>query len=170
MNTWFLKSKLVLVMAAALAFSANVSAALKVGDAIPDLTQFKLEGTLPETKGRVLLIDFWASWCLPCKQSFPVMRELHEKFGARGLAIVAISVDEDKAEMARFLKKNPATFATLRDATGKTPEAFGAEKMPTSLIVGADGKVVAVHGGFEGELTRKKYLAEIEAALKAAGK
>lgn len=96
-------------------------------------------------------------------------RVAREVWRAR-LAIVAISVDEDKAEMARFLKKNPATFATLRDATGKTPEAFGAEKMPTSLIVGADGKVVAVHGGFEGEMTRKKYLAEIEAALKAAGK
>jgi thiol-disulfide isomerase/thioredoxin len=170
MSTSFLKSKLPLVLIIALAFSASASAALKVGDTVPDLARFKLEGTAPETKGRVLLIDFWASWCAPCKQSFPVMKELHEKFGSRGLVIIAISVDEDKSAMATFLKRNPAPFVTLRDGEGKTPEAFGADKMPTSLIVGSDGKIVAIHSGFEGEATRKKYLTEIEAALKAAGK
>lgn len=142
----------------------------KVGETAPDLTQFKLEGDLPDLKGRILLVDFWASWCAPCRKSFPVMKELHDKFNARGLRIVAISVDEKKLDMDGFLKKNPAPFTIVRDPNGKAPEAFGAEKMPTSFIIGADGKVVAVHGGFDGESTRKEYLNEIEAALKAAGK
>lgn len=169
MNMSFLKSKLILLAAIGL-FCANAFGAPKVGETAPDLSQFKFDGSLPDLKGRVVLIDFWASWCAPCKKSFPVMKELHDKFNERGLTIVAISVDEKKSDMDSFLKKNPAPFTIVRDANGKAPEAFGADKMPTSFIVGVDGKVVAVHGGFDGEVTRKEYLNEIEAALKAAGK
>jgi thiol-disulfide isomerase/thioredoxin len=171
MNMSFLKSR-VLVLAFALAtIAANVLAAeLKVGESVPDLSKFKLEGNLPDLKGRVVLIDFWASWCGPCKKSFPVMKDLQNKFDARGFSILAISVDEDKSAMNGFLKKNPVPFEIVRDAKGKTPEAFGVDKMPTSFLVGADGKIIAVHSGFDGEATRKQYLAEIEAALKAAGK
>jgi hypothetical protein len=79
-------------------------------------------------------------------------------------------VDEDKPAMNSFLKRNPVPFAIVRDAEGKTPEAFGVDKMPTSFLVGGDGKIIALHSGFDGEATHKQYLAEIEAALKAAGK
>jgi peroxiredoxin len=98
------------------------------------------------------------------------MKDLLDKFSARGFTILAISVDEKKSDMESFLKKNPVPFTTVRDADGKTPEAFGAQTMPTSFLVGADGKIITVHSGFDGEATHKKYLAEIEAALKAAGK
>jgi len=170
MNMSFLKSRCCLLLFALVATSLNAFTAPKVGDPVPDLAAFKLEGTLPDLKGRVVLIDFWTSWCAPCKKSFPVMKELHEKFTARGFAIVAISVDEDKSAMDTFLKKNPVPFVTVRDPAGKTPEAFGADKMPTSFLVGADGRIISIHSGFEGDPTRKKYLTEIEAALKAAGK
>lgn len=98
------------------------------------------------------------------------MKELQDKFGSRGLMVLAISVDEEKSAMDAFLKKNPIPFTVIRDGAGKAPELFGIEKMPTSFIVGADGKIIAIHGGFDGESTRKEYLKEIEAALKAAGK
>ena len=142
----------------------------RVGEPFPDLNNFGLDGPVPNLKGKVTLIDFWASWCAPCKRSFPVMREIQERFASRGFAVVAVSVDEKKAAMEAFLKKNPVPFVVLHDTKGRLVEAVSVEKMPTSFIIGADGKVTAIHSGFDGENTRKEYLAQVEAALKAAGK
>lgn len=169
MNTWF-RNCVPIAFVAALFLGGFVQAASpSVGTSVPNLADMKLEGTLPDMRGKVVLVDFWASWCAPCKKSFPVMKELHEKFSARGFVILAISVDEEKSEYEAFLKKAPVAFATVRDAAGKSAEAFGVDKMPTSFLIGADGKVAAIHSGFDGEPTRKKYLQEIETALKAAG-
>ena len=103
-------------------------------------------------------------------QAFPVMKELHEKFGSRGFLVLAISVDEQQAALQNFLKKDPPPFIVLRDAKGRLAEAAGVEKMPTSFLIGANGKVTGLHSGFDGESTRKKYLSEIESALTTAGK
>lgn len=165
-HTAALLSTLVL-MSTSLGASA---AAPKVGDAFPELGTAGLEGTLPELKGKVVLVDFWASWCGPCKKSFPVMADLHQKYAPRGFAIVAISVDEQKAAMDGFVKKAQPPFAIVRDAKGRLAEIAGIDKMPTSYLVGGDGKILAVHSGFDGEATRKEYVREIEAALQAAGK
>jgi thiol-disulfide isomerase/thioredoxin len=140
------------------------------GGVFPNLGAFGLEGAVPDVKGKVALIDFWASWCVPCKKSFPVMKELTEKFGPRGFVVVAVSVDENKGAMDAFLKKNPNPFVVVHDAKGRLAEAAGVEKMPTSFLVGPDGKVLSWHSGFDGEATRKQYLVEVESALKAAGK
>lgn len=170
MNTWFRSLIRISFLAALILGNPSKSASPVVGASIPNLADMKLEGTLPDMQGKVVLVDFWASWCAPCKKSFPVMKELHEKFSARGFVILAISVDEEKSEYEAFLKKNPVSFATVRDAAGKSAEAFGVDKMPTSFLIGVGGKVAAIHSGFQGEPTRKKYLQEIETALKAAGK
>lgn len=146
------------------------AAPVKAGEAFPDLAKFNLEGALPDLKNKIVLVDFWASWCGPCKKSFPVMRELHEKFGARGFVVIAISLDRKKAEMDAFVKKEAPPFAILRDAKGSLGEALAIDTMPTSFLIGADGKVIAIHSGFEGESTRKEYVAEIESALQAAHK
>src|SRR5690348_5027548 len=70
---------------------------LKKGDRSPDLKSFRLERTVPDTRGKVVLLDFWASWCAPCKASFPEMENLYEQYGPRGFTIVAVSVDEKRA-------------------------------------------------------------------------
>jgi len=143
------------------------SAALKVGDAFPDLFAQKLEGKLPESlKGKVLFVDFWASWCAPCAQSFPAMEELQKTYAKRGLVIIAISVDEKDAAMQAFLKKHPASFAVVRDAAHKLVSAVDVSAMPTSFIVDADGKVRFLHNGFHGDETKKQYITEIESLLK----
>lgn len=151
----------------ALAFTAS-AAVLKPGDAFPDLAQFQLEGTVPDLKGKVVLVDFWASWCPPCKASFPVLEELQKKYGPQGFVVLAISVDEKKADMDGFLKsrKPPVSFATVRDAQQKLVAAVSVETMPTSFMLGADGKVRSVHSGFHGDKTRKQYASEIEELLK----
>jgi thiol-disulfide isomerase/thioredoxin len=156
-----------LATAASVFYAFPLWAALpRPGDPFPNLGSFGLEGDLPEMKGKVALVDFWASWCAPCKKSFPVMKELHDKFASRGFILVAVCLDEKKGAMEAFLKKNPLPGVVLHDAKGRLAEALSVEKMPTSFLVGADGKVRAVHSGFDGESTRRQYLTEVEAALK----
>jgi thiol-disulfide isomerase/thioredoxin len=142
------------------------AAPLKTGDAFPDLTKFNLEGTLPDTKGKIVLVDFFASWCGPCKESFPAMQELHKKFAGKDFVIIAINLDQKKADMDDFLNKHPADFAIVRDGANKLVSTVKIPTMPTSFLLGRDGKVVSVHRGFKGEETRKKYAEEIEALLK----
>lgn len=158
---------------AALALSATAVQAkgLKVGDTFPDIAQAGLEGAAPDLKGKVYLVDFWASWCGPCKKAFPVLVELQKKYASQGFTIVGISIDEDKSDMDKFLKKNPVPFPILRDAEGKKlGEKVEVQGVPTSYIVGADGKVISVHEGFEGDKSRKAYEKEIEEALSKVAK
>ena len=139
---------------------------LKVGDSLPDLTTFKLEGRLPDSlKGKVVLVDFWASWCLPCAESFPAMNELRKEYGDRGLVIIAVNVDEKQTDMERFLKKHPSSFLVVRDAEHKLVEAFHPPTMPTSFLVDRKGKVRFLHKGFRGKETSKEYRTEIESLL-----
>ncbi len=144
----------------------TAQAALKVGDTLPDLGSFKLEGKLPDTlKGKVVLVDFWASWCLPCAKSFPVLDELQKKYGDK-LVIVAVNVDEKTENMEKFLKKHPVSFTVVRDEEQKLVSVVSPETMPTSFILDGEGKVRFLHNGFHGEDTRKEYVSEIESLLK----
>jgi thiol-disulfide isomerase/thioredoxin len=150
-----------------LILAANSFAGVKAGESFPDLSAFKLEGTLPETaKAKVVMVDFWASWCEPCKQSFPVMQDLHQRYAKEGLVIIAVNVDENRADMEKFLKKNGVTFAVLRDANQKLVERAGVATMPTSFLIDREGKVRFMHNGFRGAETGKKYDEEIQSLLK----
>jgi thiol-disulfide isomerase/thioredoxin len=161
-----MKWSLVWLGCIALAASSLSAASLKVGDSFPDLGQFKLEGALPDTKGKVVLIDFWASWCEPCKESFPTMNELQKRYGPQGLIVIAINVDESKADMTAFLKKHSASFTVVRDATQKLVEKAGISTMPTSFLIDTNGKIRSTHSGYRGDETKKKYEQEIEGLLK----
>ena len=142
-------------------------ATLKEGDTFPELTQFPIEGKLPDTlKGKIVVVDFWASWCGPCKESFPVMEELQARFGKQGLVILAVNVDENRAAMDEFLKDHPSTFTIVRDAKKKLVSQVNIQSMPTSFVLNGDGKIVSVHKGFHGAETRKKYVQEIEDLVK----
>jgi len=155
------------LVVATLCCGGTVRGAVKVGDAFPELSGFKLEGKIPAgLQGKVVMVDFWASWCEPCKQSFPVMEDLHRRFSDKGLVIVAINVDENRADMEAFLKKNAAGFAVVRDGGQKLVEKAGIATMPSSFLIGRDGKVRFVHTGFRGAETKKKYEEEIEGLLK----
>lgn len=157
----------VIALAALLAgnfFTAQ--AALKVGDSLPDLASFQLEGQLPGSlKGKVVVLDFWASWCLPCAESFPVLDELQKKYGDR-LVVLAVNVDDKKAKMDKFMARHAVSFTVVRDAQQKLVAAAEPQTMPTSFILDGEGKVHFIHKGFHGEETRKQYVSEIESLLK----
>ncbi len=154
--------------AAAVTLSLFAAEPPKVGAAFPALTSAgDLEGIVPDLAGKVVLVDFWASWCAPCKESFPALRELHEKYSAQGLVVVAVSIDEDKADMDAFLKKNPMPFALVRDPQSKLfDEKLGLTGVPVTYILDKSGKVAFTHGGYEGKKTKKLLTEKIESLLK----
>jgi thiol-disulfide isomerase/thioredoxin len=165
MNTSPLKKIMLLALSAGICVAAP--AALKVGDVMPDLAGFKLEGKLPDSmKGKIVIVDFWASWCGPCKDSFPAMNDLQKKYGDQGLVVIAVNEDEEKADMQDFLKANAATFAVVRDAQQKLVAIAGIQTMPSSFVLDETGKVRFTHNGFHGAQTRKEYEEQIESLLK----
>jgi thiol-disulfide isomerase/thioredoxin len=165
---WFKNHSIIVAGIVWLAVCAQlaVAASIKVGDQFPDLNKFGLEGKLPaQLKGKVVVVDFWASWCGPCKASFPVMEQLHKDYGPKGLSLVGISVDDNSTAMDDFLKKHPVSFVVVRDAAKKLVATANIASMPTSYILDGEGRVRFVHTGFHGEATRKQYIQEIEQLL-----
>ena len=132
---------------------AMSAGAIEVGQVAPD---FELPGKaspvrLSDSKGKAVYLDFWASWCGPCKQSFPWMGEMQAKYKAQGLRVVAVNLDQKPADAQAFLKETPAAFDVAFDTSGKTPKAYAIQGMPTSVLIGADGRVISMHSGFKPE-------------------
>lgn len=155
------------LLAVLLAFAVLAPAEVLVGDTLPPLTSFGMEGKLPALTGKVVLIDFWASWCAPCKASFPALQRLHDEFHARGVNVIAVNVDNKREAMDRFLEEHPVSFTVVRDASRKTIETVAPQAMPTSLIIDRKGRVFALHTGYRGEETEQALREEIEKCLRA---
>jgi thiol-disulfide isomerase/thioredoxin len=155
------------VLAAAVATLGSVSARVTVGDAFPAVrdADLSLEGELPALDGEVTLVDFWASWCEPCRASFPVYARLQADYGPRGLRVVGVSVDKQRNAYEAFLKRLSPPFATVRDARLRLASAVDVPAMPTCFLVGRDGRVRFVGVGFHGAATTTELRRAIEAAL-----
>lgn len=109
--------------------------------------------SLASLRGKVVLVDFWASWCIPCRQSFPWLRAMAEKYGEQGLVVVAINLDKRPELADAFLADFPSPFPVAFDPAGKTAEAFGVAAMPSSYLVSRTGQIVLSHEGFENSYT-----------------
>ncbi|MFO0552173.1 MAG: TlpA disulfide reductase family protein [Polyangiaceae bacterium] len=124
--------------------------------------------TLAEAKGKVVIVDFWATYCGPCKKSFPKYQQLLDEFGS-DLAVIAVSVDEPgdvKVDKLKdFAAKAKVSFAVVWDKEHKTAGTYNPEKMPTSFIIDKDGNIAHVHAGYEdGE--ENKIADEVRALIK----
>ena len=112
------------------------------------LVQGEAVHSLHALRGKVVLVDFWASWCGPCVKSMPVYQALYSLYQPRGFEILALSVDEDVQDAKDFLRRHPVTFPVLYDAEGKIAAAYKVPGMPTSYLVDRTGKIVSIHTGF----------------------
>jgi cytochrome c biogenesis protein CcmG, thiol:disulfide interchange protein DsbE len=122
----------------------------------------RAESPLPldNYRGKVVVVDFWASWCAPCRQSFPWLNSLQARYADRGLVVLGINVDRNRAEAERFLREVPAHFQMFYDPSGVLASQYNLMGMPTSLVFGPDGQLVRTHVGF-----KKATSAEREAEL-----
>jgi cytochrome c biogenesis protein CcmG/thiol:disulfide interchange protein DsbE len=118
-------------------------------------------------EGRVVWVDFWASWCVPCRRSFPWMNTMHAKYAAQGLQIIAVNVDKERALADGFLAETPARFGVRYDPEAQLAKRFEVQTMPSSYLLDASGNVIAKHFGFK-LADAAEYEQQIEAALARA--
>ena len=102
-----------------------------------------------EYRGQVVVVDFWASWCAPCRRSFPWWNEMHRKYGDDGLVIVGVNMDAHADKAQEFLDEFPAEFKIVYDPKGDVGKEYGVKAMPTTFVIDRDGEVVAKHLGFK---------------------
>lgn len=143
------------VLPAAFALAAVLSTPAHSADTELDLAAYA---------GKVVYLDFWASWCAPCRRSFPWMNEMLARYGDQGFAIVSVNVDADREPADAFLAETPARFPVVYDPQGKIAERWGLMGMPSSFVIGPDGKVISRHVGFRSD-SPQKYEAEIRRLL-----
>ena len=154
-------NKFTLGLAICLALAAPAIAEVKPGQPFPDLAGFALEGTLPARTGQVVLVDFWATWCAPCKASFPAYSQLQRELAPRGFVLLAVSVDKTAAPYDEFLKRFSPSFPTVRDGAQKLIAVVQVPAMPTSYLIDRKGVVRSVHSGFHGDATVRELREEI---------
>ena len=106
--------------------------------------------SLEQYKNQVVYVDFWASWCVPCKYSFPWMNEMQERYGKDGLKVIGINVDKDKAMAKKFLEHVPATFDIAYDPEGEIADLYSLKVMPSSYLIDKQGRLIHANKGFRG--------------------
>jgi len=118
---------------------------------------------LDSLRGRVVLVDFWASWCEPCKKSFPWLATIYGQYAEKGLSVVAVNLDKNQDQAVEFLDKYSVPFVIAYDPAGRTAEAFDVSVMPTSFLIDRQGRIVLSHPGFD-----PKKTGPLEDAIKEA--
>jgi len=154
-----------IAMVLALTAAPVLAKTTKSAPVAPAFTLPGLQGevTLGSLRGKAVLVDFWASWCGPCRQSFPWMNGLQKRYGDKGLAIVAVNLDKDRELASHFLAEMPAAFTVAFDPSGKTAESYRVKALPTTFLVSPDGKLLLTHTGFDA-----KHASEFEAQIAEA--
>ena len=115
-------------------------------------------------KGKVLLVDFWASWCIPCKTAFPALDSIYREYQPRGLEVLAVNLDERRRDADAFLGNHPHRMTVLFDPKGASPVAFGVQGMPSSFVIDKAGNIRFTHMGYSGNVD-ESYRQEITQLL-----
>jgi len=144
----FSHNKTLILTIALLIFSTN---SVFAGQTAPNLTLKKLDNTsfqISDLKGEVVYVDFWATWCPPCRKSFPWMEEMHQRYKDLGFQVVAISLDNKRGVIDQFLKTMDTSFTIAHDPGGESATAFKVKGMPSSYLIDRRGNIHKAHMGF----------------------
>lgn len=123
--------------------------------------------SLEALRGHVVVIDFWASWCVPCRATFPMLNDLQARYASKGLRVLGLTLEESTDAVNTFLEDVPATFSIVRDPSGHAGDAFNVVAMPTTFLLDSEGRIVARFEG--GDRKAHARLEEAVAALLAGG-
>ncbi len=145
-------SLLLLVTGLACVSPARTVAAANPGAPAPAFTLAARDGgkvSLADLKGQVVMINFWATWCGPCRQEMPLLAQLHDKYAPLGFTLLGVNVEPDSAAAVAWLKGLPVTFPILFDTDSAVAGRFGVDGMPSSVLVDRSGQVRYVHRGYK---------------------
>ena len=134
----------------ALSFSAEIVNAKKT--VAPDFTLKSRDGKnvrLSDLRGQVVLLNFWASWCGPCRQEMPILDEIHNKYKALGFSVLGVNLDVKSKKAINYLKDTPVSFPVLYDPKGDVSVQYGVQAMPSTVIIDKDGNVRFLHEGYK---------------------
>lgn len=148
----------------ALILAVFVATPVLAAQPAPNLTLKTLDNSefkISDLKGEVVYVDFWATWCPPCRQSFPWMEEMHQRYSDLGFKIVAISVDNKRQVVDQFLKTMTTNFTIAHDPSGESASAFKVKGMPSSYLIDRKGNIHLAHEGFN-DRDKAKLEAEIK--------
>ncbi len=140
----------VVAMSTALAVGTVTSAVAE--DSAPDFTLKSRDGSnmrLSELRGQVVMINFWASWCGPCRQEMPLLDELYQQYEPLGFTLLGVNVEQDVADAERLLKDAPVSFPVLYDPDNSVTKAYDVVAMPSTILVDRDGNMRYVHHGYK---------------------
>jgi thiol-disulfide isomerase/thioredoxin len=140
------------------AVAAQAAGAAELGGFPLTTYPAKKHASLRDYAGHVVLVNFWAPWCVPCREEFPELQALQAKYAARGLVVLGVTAEDDAKKIAHFLEKVPVSFQILQDQESSMHRAANVEMMPSTLLVDASGKVIKVYSGF----SRERGLKEME--------
>lgn len=129
-----------------------------------DSTSLQYKDVIKQYKGDVIYLDFWASWCTPCRKSFPWMNKIQQKYADKNFKVISVNLDAEPNLAKQFLASTPANFTILYDPDGSLAEELQLKGMPSSFIINAEGKIVSAHVGFT-DNKKVKYEQEIEQLL-----
>jgi peroxiredoxin len=155
------------IIVAALLSMGSVAHAMKVGDVAPDFTRADVSGKpvqLSKYQGRLVLLNFWASWCAPCREEMPMFSTWQRQLGAKGLQVIGISMDDDAGEVKKFLAAYPVTYPIVMGDASFAGQFGGVLGLPLSYLIDARGRVVA---RYQGEVDLAKMEAKVKELLAA---
>lgn len=166
---WVKNIVAILGLAAALIqVSSHAADTLVIGDPVPDFTLKSSQGQnlrLSEFKGNVVLINFWATWCTPCRKELPMLDELYIRYQRAGFALLGINIDVDAAKPKAMIAQLNFSFPSLFDSENKVSQLYSIDAMPTTLLLDRQGRLRYVHFGYQPGY-ETKYEAEIRQLLK----
>jgi cytochrome c biogenesis protein CcmG/thiol:disulfide interchange protein DsbE len=156
-----------MMIAAAVALMARAAVAGPAAPSAPAVEWRDAGGAvvrMADAKGKVALVDFWASWCPPCKESFPALDVIQRDYRARGVQVIAVNVDEQQKDADRFLAAHPHQLLVVFDPMGASPKAFKVRGMPSSFVIDRQGDIRYTHQGYSQGIDAT-YRRELDALL-----
>ncbi len=167
----FMRLVVLIILAAAIVFAIYSSInkdkynALKIGDAAPDFELVDLDGNrhnLSDYKGQGVFLNFWGTWCAPCKKEMPAMGRQYQVFKDQGVQILAVNIAESELKVKRFADQYGMVFPTLIDTNKSVMRAYNVKPLPTTLLINPNGKIIKIITGEMSEDDIKGYMEEIK--------
>lgn len=152
-------------VAAALAITTTVGASASMAPSFALPSRGGDTVSLAQLKGKVVMLNFWASWCGPCRQEMPLLEQMHKRYSALGFTLVGVNVDANSKDAEDWLSKTPVSFPVLFDRESKVSKLYDVSAMPSTVFIDRKGNVRSLHRGYKAG-DENGYLDQVRALIR----